>query len=185
MMRHFFCCLLLFVVFSSARSQAPAPGGQTQVGPVTVSWGKGFSYAGNSLRGFGGVQMTSATFGMTAQTVTLELAPTKAAGVSGLRRMTADGGAGKPVTGHFEQIELSRSFQVQADHAVYTPAPDKAQNTGTIDFTGHVVLQMRDPVALDGPAALKSEHMTVQLGAGPNFPQIDGDAGALSFTPLQ
>lgn len=185
MTRYIFLGLLVFIALLPARSQAPAPGGQTQIGPVTVSWGKGFSYAGSSLRGFGGVQMTSATFDMTAQTVTLELAPAKTAGVSGLRRMTADGAAGKPVTGHFEQVELSRSFHVQADHAVYTPAPGKSQNTGTIDFTGHVVLQMRDPAALDGPAVSHSEHMTVRLGAGPNFPQIDGDAGTLSFTPLQ
>ena len=181
---------LLALLTPASAQTPPDTAGQTQVGPVSVTWHKGFSYAGNSLTLTGDVQLSSATFGLTGQTVTLDFAPTQGKqatpGASGLRRATAVGGANSPVTGHFEQTALARSFTVRAEKMVFTPSPAAVKGeTGTIELTGGVVLTMRDPAALDGPAVSKSEHMTVRVGPGPEYPQIIGSAGTFTFTPLQ
>lgn len=189
--KHFFCVPVLLVLCAPAFAQTvPDTGGTTQVGPVNVTWQKGFSFAGSSLTLTGNVQLTSPSFGLTGQKVTLDFAPTKgktaAPGASGLRRATAIGSATVPVTGHFEQTALARSFTVRAEKMVFTPAPAALKGeTGTLDLTGGVVLTMRDPAALDGPAVSRSEHMTVRVGPGPDYPQIVGSAGTFTFTPLQ
>jgi hypothetical protein len=135
----------------------------------------------------GGVQMTSPDYDLKADHVTVSLQQGgKKGGGPAIATATAEGNPalGTQVTGRFAQVALARTYNVQGDHAVYTPEPGR-RNGGRIDFTGHVRLTMIAPDALDGPFQMNSDHFTVTLGAGPEYPKFDFGPSTATFTPLQ
>lgn len=166
---------------------AAGPAGVTKLGPVTISAGGGGELSGSALSLKGGVQLTSPNYDLQADhiLVTLQQGGRKA-GSPSIAKATAEGSPAKgtQVTGRFAQVDLARTYKVRGDHAVYTPDTSRP-NGGRIDFTGHVALTTIAPEALDGPFLMNSDHLTVLLGAGPQFPKFEFGPSTATFTPLQ
>lgn len=167
---------------------AAGQGNITKLGQVTITAGGGGELSGNALRLVGGVQLTSSEYDLQVDhiLITLQKAGKKGSAPS-IATATADGNPAKgtQVTGRFEQVDLARTYKVRGDHAVYTPDPARPGGGGQIEFTGHVVLTTIAPEALDGPFTMNSDHFTVQLGAGPEYPKFDFGPSVATFTPLQ
>lgn len=166
------------------QAQDAAPVSTTRGGPVDLTWQKGSSEKGNQVRVSGDVHLISATFAAQAETITVDLLRgSKSGAVGGVGRAAMEPLPGKQVSGRFQDIAQGRSYQFQADHAVYVP--DNARpNGGRIDLTGHVRVAVNAPIALDGPLVTVTDHAVVLLGQGTQYPQVQTGAGHLTFTPL-
>ena len=183
-----FCSLVLAALPALPAGQAaPAPSSVPQ-GPITVHWRKGFDYAGSKLRLVGDVVVTGTTYDLNAQTVTLTFPPS-GPGNSGTSSVTeavavGDPATGTQVTGRFVQAAQNQTVHLQADKAIYHPDASRPEG-GRIDFTGHVRLTFESPTHLAEPAPMDVEQpgLTVLLGMGPDYPQIDGSGGTLTLTP--
>lgn len=174
---------LLLALPSLARGQA----GVTKIGEVTISAKGGGELSGSQLRLLGGVQMTSPDYDLNADHITVTLKQGgKKGGAASVATATAEGNPvkGTQVTGRFAQVALARTYNVKGDHAVYTPDASRP-NGGRIDFTGHVSLTMVAPQALDGPFLMNSDHFTVLLGKGAEYPKFEFGPSTVTFTPLQ
>ena len=168
---------------AAAPAQYP-PQSHVTLGATTVD-APHFRFVGTDLRLFGGVTVTSPTYDMKAEEVKIFGVPAKAGGPEAISKVTAEGDPvqGTQVTGHFNQPELKRTYTMQADHAVYVPDSSRP-NGGRLDFTGHARMTVRAPDALAGPSVTVAEHITVLLGQGADYPQIEGENGHMTFTPL-
>ena len=133
----------------------------------------------------GGVTVTSTNYDMKAAEVKIFGVPSRTGGPAAVAKITAEGDPahGTQVTGHFDQPALNRTYTMQADHAVYVPDSSRPDGGG-IDFTGHAKMTVRAPDALAGPSVTTAEHITVLLGQGADYPQIEGENGHMTFTPL-
>lgn len=159
----------------------------TKLGPVTITAKGGGELSGSALRLVGGVQLTSPNYDLQADHILVALQQGgKKGGSPSIGKATAEGNPAKgtQVTGRFAQVDLARTYKVRGDHAVYTPDPARP-NGGQIDFTGHVVFTTIAPDALDGPLTMNSDHFTVKIGAGAEYPKFEFGPSVTTFTPLQ
>ncbi len=163
---------------------AAAPAGGLGSGPVTLTYTKGAAYTGTHAIIRGDVHLDSANFGAQAETVLADLRPgAKGKASLGLARAVLEPAPGGQVSGHFSDIAQGRSYQFQADRAVYVPDTRRAGG-GRVDLTGHVQIAVNAPIALDGPLLTRTDHAVVLLGPGPAYPQVETGAGRITFTPL-
>ncbi|MDQ2688347.1 MAG: hypothetical protein M3Y28_10830, partial [Armatimonadota bacterium] len=182
--------LLLLVLPSLARGQA----GVTKIGPVTISAKGGGELSGNQLLLRGGVQMTSPDYDLNADHIAITFqqpgkkgsSPAKKGSGQAIAGATAEGNPAKgtQVTGRFTQVALARTYNLKGDHAVYTPDASRPSG-GQIDFTGHVLVTLIAPNALDGPFTMNTDHATVYLGKGVKYPSVEFGPATATFTPLQ
>lgn len=174
---------LLLALPSLARGQA----GVTKIGEVTISAKGGGELSGNQLRLLGGVQMTSPDYDLNADHIAIALQQGgKKGSAPAVAKATAEGNPAKgtQVTGRFTQVALARTYNVQGDHAVYTPDASRPSG-GQIDFAGHVLVTLIAPNALDGPLTMNTDHATVYLGKGAKYPSVEFGPATATFTPLQ
>lgn len=156
-----------------------------KIGEVNVGFG-GFLLIGNTLRLSHGVQMTSAQYDLTAEDVTATQAPPRS-GHSGLAGATAEGSRAKKtqVIAHVKQPLQGEAFEIFADRAVYVPEYARPDG-GRIDFTGHVrVLSRSGFLAGPAPADFGNGPVTVLLGQGDDYPQLQTGPGHIVVTPAQ
>ncbi len=156
-----------------------------KIGTVNISFG-GFLLIGNRGHFSEGVRMTSAQYDLAAEDVTATQAPPKS-GHSGLTGATAAGSLAKKtqVVAHVKQPLQGEEFQISADHAVYVPEYERTDG-GRIDFTGHVTVVSRSGfLAGPAPADFGNGPVTVLLGRGDDYPQIQTGPGHIVATPAQ
>ena len=156
-----------------------------KIGAVNVSFG-GFFLKGSQGRFSAGVRMTSEQYDLTAEDVLATLASAQS-GHSGLAGATAAGSTAKKtqVVAHVKQPLQGEAFEIFADHAVYVP--DYARpGGGRIDFTGHVrVLSMSGFLAGPAPGDFGNGPVTILLGQGDDYPQLQTGPGHIVVTPAQ
>ena len=167
----------------AAPAQSP-PQAHVTLGATTVD-APHFKLVGTDAVLFGGVTVTSTNYDMKADEVKVFGVPAKSGSPAAVSKITAEGDPahGTQVTGHFNQLDLGRTYTMQADHAVYVPDSSRPGG-GRLDFTGHAKMTVRAPDALAGPSVTTAEHITVLLGQGADYPQIEGENGHMTFTPL-
>ena len=134
----------------------------------------------------GNVTVTSPDYDLKASRVQVYGAPGTGSGQPTVARVVALGDAarGVRVVGHFDQATQDRRYTMQADKAVYVPDGSRPGG-GSIDLTGHPVVTVVAPKELAGPAVTVADHITVLLGSGDDYPQIEGENGHMTLTPLQ
>ena len=168
-----------------ANSQKTGETTARKIGEVNIVFGR-LLLVGNRGRFSKGVQMTSAQYDLTAEDVTATQAPPKS-GHSGLAGATAEGSLAKKtqVIAHIKQPLQGEEFQIFADHAVYVPEYGRPGG-GRIDFTGHVTVVSRSGLlAGPAPADFGNGPVTVFLGQGEDYPQLDTSPGHIVLTPAQ
>lgn len=178
----------LLVVLAPLTVSAQKAGGapsSLKIGAVDVTFG-GFSLKGTQGRFSAGVKMTSAQYDLTAEDVQAALTSPQS-GHSGLARATAEGSRVKKtqVIAHIKRPLQSEEFRIAADHAIYVPDYSR-RDGGRIDFTGHVtVLSTSGFLAGPAPADFGNGPVTVQLGQGEDYPQLQAGPGHIVVTPAQ
>ena len=134
----------------------------------------------------GRVTVTSPDYDLKADSVKVFGAPGGTAGRPMIAKVVATGDAarGTQVVGHFDQAASDRRYTMQADQAVYVPDGSRPGG-GSIDLTGHPQVTVVAPKELAGPSVTVADHITVLLGSGDDYPQIQGENGHMTLTPLQ
>ena len=168
-----------------ADTQKPGKTNTRKIGEVDIVFG-GLLLMGNRGRFSRGVRMTSAQYDLAAEDVTATQAP-PGSGHSGLAGATAEGSPAKKtqVIAHVKQPLQGEDFQVAADHAVYVPEYARPDG-GRIDFTGHVTVVSRSGfLAGPAPADFGNGPVTVLLGQGDDYPQIQTGPGHIVATPTR
>ena len=91
--------------------------------------------------------------------------------------------AGKQVVAHVRRPLQGQAYEIFADHAVY--APDKSRlGGGKMDFTGHVKV-IANSGFLAEPSVTVTDHATILLGPGEDYPQIATGPTHIVLTPAQ
>ena len=173
------------VPISLCAQKADPPTSSRKIGVVNVTFGR-FLLKGSQGRFSGGVAMTSAQYDLTAENVTATLASAHS-GHTGLAGATAEGSALKKtqVLAHVKQPLQGEEFKIFADRAVYVPDYSRAAG-GRIDFTGHVkVIGMSGFLAGPAPGDFENGPVTILLGQGEDYPQLQTAAGHIVVTPTQ
>ena len=141
----------------------------------------------------GNVTVTSPDYDLKANNVQVFGAKDGTTGKQAVARVVAVGDAarGVQVIGHFKQTVLDaqkqplfREYTMQADQVVYVPDASRPGG-GSIDLTGHPQVTVISPKELTEPSITVADHITVLLGKGDDYPQIDGENGHMTLTPLQ
>lgn len=156
-----------------------------KIGAVSISFNK-FLVKGNQAHLSAGVKMTSEQYDLTAEDVLATRASAQS-GHSGLAGATAEGSPVKKtqVFARIKQPLQGEEFKVFADHAVYVPDYSRPAG-GRINFTGHVkVISMSGFLAGPAPADFGAGPVTILLGQGENYPQIETGPGHIVVTPAQ
>lgn len=156
-----------------------------KIGAVNISFGGSFLRV-NRLHFLAGVQMTSAQYDLMAEDVQATLSSPKS-GHTGLAGATAEGSAAKKtqVIANVKQPLQGEAFEIFADHAVYVPDYTRPGG-GRIDFTGHVMVLSRSGfLAGPAPADFGNGPVTVLLGQGEDYPQLQTGPGHIVVTPAQ
>lgn len=134
----------------------------------------------------GPIGITSEEYDLAAGDIKVFFLPGKA-GRSTLDRATADGGpaTGGQVDVHVKRPLESQAYEIKSDHAVYTP-DDTRPNGGRMVFTGHVVV-ITDSGFLAEPSVstFDTKPVTVLLGRGDDYPQLETGPGHVVLTPAQ
>ena len=165
--------------------KADKPTSSRKIGAVNVTFGR-FLLKGSQGRFSAGVVMTSAQYDLAAEDVQATPASAKS-GHSGLAGATAEGSAAKntQVIAHIKQPSPGEEFKVFADHAVYVPDYSRPGG-GRIDFTGHVkVVGMSGFLAGPAPGDFENGPVTILLGQGEDYPQLETGRGHIVVTPAQ
>lgn len=156
-----------------------------KIGAVSISFNK-FFLKGSQAHLSAGVQMTSEQYDLTAEDV-LAVQASGQSGHSGLARATAEGSLAKKtqVTAHIKQPLEGKDVEVFSDRAVYVPDYSRPAG-GRIDFTGHVkVVGMSGFLAGPAPADFQNGPVTILLGQGDDYPQIQTGPGHIVVTPAR
>ncbi len=156
-----------------------------KIGAVVIDFGH-FLLMGSQGRFSAGVRMTSAQYDLTAEDVQATQASPRS-GHSGLAGATADGSRAKKtqVIAHIKQPLQGEEFTISADHAVYVPDYSRPDG-GRIDFTGHVtVVGMSGFLTGPAPGDFGNGPVTILLGHGDDYPQLQTGPGHIVVTPAQ
>ncbi len=170
----------------TAQTAAVKSSSGLNVGTVNVDFGKSFLILGHQWHFSAGVKMTSEQYDLTAEDVVAAFAPGPG-GKAALLKATAEGRPGKngQVDAHIRQPLEGRAFEVLADHAVFVP--DKSRpNGGRMDFTGHVkVISNSGFLAEPSVSTFENGPVTVLMGQGDDYPQLQTGPGHIVITPAQ
>lgn len=91
--------------------------------------------------------------------------------------------AGRQVIAHIRQPLQGQAYKIFSDHAVYTP--DNARpGGGRMDFTGHVKV-IANSGFLAEPSVTVTDHATILMGQGDDYPQIETGPAHIIITPAQ
>lgn len=167
-----------------AQKAAP-PASSLKIGAVNIGFG-GFSLKGSQGRFSSGVRLTSAQYDLAAEDVQAVFA-SRQSGHSGLTGATAEGSRAKKtqVIAHVKQPLQGDAFEIHADHAIYVPEYGRPDG-GRIDFTGHVtVLSTSGFLAGPAPGDFGNGPVTILLGQGDDYPQLQTGPGNIVVTPAQ
>jgi len=180
--------LLALAPLALSAQDAPKPGPQAGLKLGRVEGDVQSSALTPALWHFvGHVTITSDDYDLAAHDIKVHFKTGKGltAGASTLINATAEGdpGAGVPVVVHLRRPLESQSYEIRADHAVYTPSA-AAPETGKMDFTGHVRVITRSGFLAE-PSVSTTDRATVLLGAGDDFPQLATGPAHIVLTPAQ
>ena len=79
----------------------------------------------------------------------------------------------------------SQTYEIRSDHAVYTP-DDTRPSGGKMVFTGHVtVITNSGFLAEPSVSTFDTKPVTVLLGQGDDYPQLETGPGHIVLTPAQ
>lgn len=91
--------------------------------------------------------------------------------------------AGRQVIAHIRQPLQGQAYEIFSDHAVYVP--DKSRpGGGRMDFTGHVKV-IANSGFLAEPSVTVTDHATILMGQGDDYPQIATGPAHIVITPAQ
>jgi len=181
------CLAALLTSAGSAQDDA----GKSAPGPRLGRINGHFEYsklAPNLWHFVGQIGITSEEYDLAAGDIKVYFQTGKA-GKSLLNRATADGGpaTGGQVDVHVKRPSESQSYEVKSDHAVYTP-DDTRPNGGKMVFTGRVTV-ITNSGSLAEPSVstfdTKTKPVTVLLGQGDDYPQLETGPGHVTATPIQ
>ena len=160
------------------------------LGKVDFDFQKPAKYTPSGAQFAGHVQMTSENYDLACETLTFlfDKAKSKAktTGLGGnLQKVTAEH---DPVTGAQVVADIRRplegqSYHILADQAVYVPDPTRPGGV-TLNFTGHVKI-ITSSGFLAEPSVTTTDHATILLGSGANYPQLETGPGHITITPAQ
>ena len=174
-----FVCTASFPAWSA--SGKPASG--LQLGAGKVAFGK-ISLLGDRLHLYQGVQLTSEQYDLTAEDVNALLGAAK----GGPKRVTATGSLAKKtqVDAHIRQDLSGEAFEIFADKAVYVPEAARPGG-GRIDFTGHVKVIWQSAFLAEPSVSTfeDGQPVTVLLGQGADYPQLEAGPGQIIATPAK
>ena len=134
----------------------------------------------------GGIGINSKEYDLAASDIKVFFLPGKA-GQSALDRATADGSpaAGKQVDVHVRRPLERQAYEIKSDHTVYTPDATRP-NGGKMVFTGHVtVITTSNSLSAPSVATFDTKPVTVLLGQGEDYPQLETGPGNIVLTPAQ
>jgi lipopolysaccharide export system protein LptA len=134
----------------------------------------------------GRIKITSQEYDLAAGDIKVFFLPGKA-GRSTLDRATADGGpaTGGQVDVHIKRPLESQAYEIKSDHAVYTP-DDTRPSGGKMVFTGHVIVVTNSGfLAEPSVSTFDTKPVTVLLGQGDDYPQLETGPGHIVLTPAQ
>ena len=170
----------------SAQGDAGKPA-SFSLGRVNLDYKKPAKYRPGFAQFAGKVRMTSDNYDLSCETLTFLFDKTRggAAGKTPLNKVDAEGdpAAGVQVVADVRRPLESQAYHVFADHAVYVP--DKSRPNGVaMNFTGHVKV-ITTSGFLAGPSETTTDHATLLLGQGDDYPRLDTGPGHITFTPAQ
>ncbi len=159
-------------------------------GDVHLSYTKGGLYTPTKSQVSGQVKMTSENYDLFCETLTFlsDTPKGKADGRPALTRATAKPAAGGQVIADVRRPDAKnpadrQTFHILADQAVYVPEPSRPGGV-RVDFTGHVRVTTTAGF-LAGPSGTKTDHFTLWLGKGDDYPQFETGPAEISATPAQ
>lgn len=132
----------------------------------------------------GHIKITSQEYDLAAEDIKVFFLPGKAGTPD---RATADGGpaTGGQVDVHIRRPLESQAYEIKSDHAVYRPDSTRS-NGGKMVFTGHVtVITNSGFLAEPSVSTFDTKPVTVLLGQGPDYPQLETGPGHIVLTPAQ
>ena len=159
-------------------------------GNVHLSYAKGGFYTPAKSEFAGRVNMTSKNYDLSCETLTFLFGTPKgkAAGRPVLTRATAKPAAGAQIVADVRRPDAlhpldSQAFHVVADQAVYVPENSRPGGV-RVDFTGHVHVTTTAGF-LTGPSDTTTDHFTLWLGKGDDYPQFETGPAEISATPAK
>jgi len=166
---------------SGARTSATLP----VFGNVHLQYTKGGSYTPTRAQVSGQVRLTSENYDLSCETLTFvsDKPKGKAGGRPALSRATAKPAAGEQVVADVRRPLEGQTFHVLADQAVYVPEPSRPGGV-RIDFTGHVKV-VTNSGFLAEPSVTTTDHATILLGQGDDYPQLETGPAQITATPVQ
>jgi len=165
---------------SGARTSATLP----VFGNVHLQYTKGGSYTPTRAQVSGQVRLTSENYDLSCETLTI--VSDKPKGKSErpvLSRATAKPLPGAQIVADVRRPLEGETFHVLADQAVYLPEPSRPGGV-RIDFTGHVKV-VTNSGFLAEPSVAITDHATILLGQGDDYPELKTGAGNITMTPAQ
>ena len=170
----------------SAQGDAGKPAAFS-LGRVNLDYKKPATYKPGFAQFAGQVRMTSENYDLSCETLTFLFDKTRggAAGKTPLNKVDAEGdpAAGVQVVADIRRPLESQAYHVFADHAVYVP--DKSRPNGVaMNFTGHVKVVTTSGFLAE-PSVTTTDHATLLLGQGEEYPRLETGPGHITFTPAQ
>jgi len=171
----------------SAQTEAGKSGSGPRLGRINGR----FEYSKvtpNRWHFMGNIGITSQEYDLAAGDVKVFFRPDKA-GRSTLERATADGGPtmGGQVDVHIRRPLESQAYEIKSDHAVYMP-DDARPNGAKMVFTGHVTVITTSGLLAEPSISTfdtTTKPVTVLLGRGEDYPQLETGPGHVVVTPAQ
>lgn len=133
----------------------------------------------------GQVKMTSENYDLAGEDVKVFSTQPPGGGGAVLKNAVVEGNlkAGQQVVAHIRQPLQGQAYEIFADHAVYTP--DKSRPSGgRMDFTGHVKV-IANSGFLAEPSVTVTDHATILMGQGDDYPQVSTGPAHIVLTPAQ
>lgn len=186
----------ILLALAAAAAVAPVPLSAQQepdkpaafsLGRVNLDYKKPAQYRPGFAQFAGQVRMTSDNYDLSCETLTFLFDKAKggAAGKTPLNKVDAEGNpaAGVQVIADVRRPLESQAYHIFADHAVYVP--DKSRPNGvTMNFTGHVKVVTTSGFLAE-PSVTTTDHATLLLGQGDDYPRLDTGPGHITFTPAE
>lgn len=186
--------LLALAPLALSAQDAPKPGPQAGLKLGRVEGDVQSSSLTPALWHFvGHITITSDDYDLAAHDIRVHFKTGKGLtpGQATLINATAEGypAGGVPVVVHLRRPLESQSYEIQADHAVYTPSPppkpgEASSETGRMDFAGHVRVVTRSGLLAE-PSVSTTDRATVLLGAGTDYPALSTGPAHIVLTPAQ
>lgn len=164
-------------------ASAPKSGG-LKIGTVVFD-ARSAQYRPGLLHLSGQVKITSADYDLAGEDIKLFSTQPSGGGKATLKNAVVEGdpAAGKQVVAHIRQPLQGQAYEIFADHAVY--APDNSRpGGGRMDFTGHVKV-ITNSGFLAEPSVTNTDHATILMGQGDDYPQVLTGPAHIVLTPAQ